>query len=52
MLDAPAPETTIFLVCCPNHHGILASLARVPYGHAANLLDADRHTDPRAGVFS
>jgi hypothetical protein len=52
MPDAPAPETDIFPVCCLNRLGFVAPLARVPYGHAANILDADRHTDPRAGVFS
>ncbi len=52
MPDAPAPETAMFLVCCPDPRGIVASLAQVLYGHGANILDADRHTDPRAVVFS
>jgi len=52
MPDAPAPETAILLVCRPDRRGIVASLAQLLYGHAANILDADQHTDPRAGVFS
>ena len=52
MPDAPAPETAILLVCCPDRRGIVVSLAQVLYGHGANILDADQHTDPRAGVFS
>ncbi len=29
MPDAPAPETAILLVCCPDRRGIVASLAQV-----------------------
>ena len=39
------------LVSCPDRKGIVASLAQVLYGHGANILDADQHTDPIAGMF-
>ena len=39
------------LVSCPDRKGIVASLAQVLYGHGANILDADQHTDPLAGMF-
>jgi formyltetrahydrofolate deformylase len=39
------------LVACPDRKGIVASLAQVLYGHGANILDADQHTDPVAGMF-
>ncbi len=34
------------LVSCPDQRGIVAALAQVLYGHGANILDADQHTDP------
>jgi formyltetrahydrofolate deformylase len=39
------------LVSCPDQRGIVASLAQLLYGHGANILDADQHTDPEAGQF-
>ena len=39
------------LVSCPDRKGIVASLAQVLYGHGANILDADQHTDTVAGMF-
>jgi formyltetrahydrofolate deformylase len=39
------------LVCCPDRKGLVAALAQVLYGHGANILDADQHTDPVAGQF-
>jgi formyltetrahydrofolate deformylase len=47
---APA-ETATLLVCCPDRRGIVAALAQLLYGHGANILDADQHTDSQAGVF-
>ncbi len=47
---APA-ETATLLVCCPDRRGIVAALAQLLYGHGANILDADQHTDPEAGQF-
>jgi formyltetrahydrofolate deformylase len=39
------------LVSCPDRRGIVAALAQVLYGHGANILDADQHTDALAGQF-
>src|SRR5215211_7403245 len=39
------------LVSCPDRRGIVASLAQVLYGHGANILDADQHSDPVAQQF-
>jgi len=39
------------LVSCADRKGIVASLAQVLYGHGANILDSDQHTDPVAAMF-
>ncbi len=39
------------LVACQDRKGLVASLAQVLYGHGANILDSDQHTDPIAGMF-
>jgi formyltetrahydrofolate deformylase len=39
------------LVSCPDRKGIVAALAQLLYGHGANILDADQHTDSLAGSF-
>jgi len=44
-------STATLLVCCPDQRGIVAALAQVLYGHGANILDADQHTDAVAGWF-
>jgi len=46
-----APPTATLLVSCPDQPGIVARLAQVLYGHGANILDADQHTDTVASVF-
>jgi formyltetrahydrofolate deformylase len=48
---AVPPTTATLLVSCPDQPGIVARLAQVLYGHGANILDADQHTDTQAGVF-
>jgi formyltetrahydrofolate deformylase len=50
MADSPRDDATL-LVSCPDRRGIVAALAQVLYGHGANILDADQHTDAEAGVF-
>ena len=45
------PLLATLLVACPDRKGIVASLAQVLYGHGANILDSDQHTDPMAGLF-
>jgi formyltetrahydrofolate deformylase len=47
----PAPENATLLVDCPDGRGIVAALAQLLYGHGANILDADQHTDTAAGQF-
>jgi len=39
------------LVSCPDQKGLVAALAQVLYGHGANLLDSDQHTDRRENQF-
>lgn len=48
MADA---DLATLLVHCSDQKGIVASLAQVLYGHGANILDADQHTDAQAGRF-
>ena len=48
---SPAPPTATLLVSCPDQPGLVARLAQVLYGHGANILDADQHTDTQAGAF-
>jgi formyltetrahydrofolate deformylase len=48
----PAPsELATLLVSCPDRRGIVAGLAQLLYGHGANILDSDQHTDSNAGMF-
>jgi formyltetrahydrofolate deformylase len=51
MPASSAPETATLLVCCPDRRGIVAALAQLLYGHGANILEADQHTDGAAGIF-
>ena len=44
-------DLATLLVSCPDRKGIVASLAQTLYGHGANILDADQHTDPVAAMF-
>ena len=44
-------QVATLLVGCPDRKGIVASLAQVLYGHGANILDSDQHTDPVASLF-
>jgi len=47
----PTPELATLLVSCPDRRGIVAALAQVLYGHGANILDSDQHTDGVASLF-
>lgn len=51
MATPEPPATGILLVSCPDRRGIVAALAQLLYGHGANILDADQHTDAIAGQF-
>ncbi|MCK6549562.1 formyltetrahydrofolate deformylase [Myxococcota bacterium] len=51
-MSAPSdPKTATLLVSCPDRRGIVAGLAQLLYGHGANILDSDQHSDPEAGQF-
>ena len=47
----PAEPPATLLVSCPDRRGLVAALAQLLYGHGANILDSDQHTDPQAGQF-
>ncbi len=51
MAGPPSHAIATLLVSCPDRRGIVAALAQLLYGHGANILDADQHTDPVAGMF-
>src|SRR5438132_1143341 len=44
-------QRATLLVSCPDRRGIVAALAQVLYGHGANILDSDQHTDAALGQF-
>jgi formyltetrahydrofolate deformylase len=46
-----AAKTATLLVHCPDRRGIVAAVAQLLYGHGANILDADQHTDLVTGQF-
>lgn len=47
----PASHTGTILVSCPDRPGLVAALAQLVYGHGANILAADQHTDQEASQF-
>ena len=47
----PMPAIATLLVSCPDRRGIVATLAQLLYGHGANILDSDQHSDPDGGQF-
>jgi formyltetrahydrofolate deformylase len=44
-------QLATLLVSCPDRKGLVAALAQLLYGHGANILDADQHSDQVAGMF-
>lgn len=50
-MTTPLASLATLLVSCPDRRGIVAALAQVLYGHGANILDSDQHTDSVAGLF-
>ena len=44
-------QTATLLVSCPDRRGLVAALGQLLYGHGANILDADQHTDVAVGQF-
>lgn len=51
MSEAAAHLEATILVSCPDRRGLVAALAQLLYGHGANILDADQHTDASANQF-
>ena len=52
LMPAVAPESSAtLLVSCPDRKGIVAALAQLLYGHGANIVEADQHTDHGVGQF-
>ena len=45
------PKIATLLVSCPDRRGIVAALAQLLFGHGANILDSDQHSDISAGQF-
>jgi formyltetrahydrofolate deformylase len=51
MQEPPRDQIATLLVHCPDRRGIVAALAQLLYGHGANILDSDQHSDIPAGQF-
>ncbi|MFN3201321.1 MAG: formyltetrahydrofolate deformylase [Bradymonadia bacterium] len=47
----PDHDLLTITVTCPDRQGLVAAMAQVLYGHGANILDADQHSDPQHGQF-
>ncbi|HIK46342.1 MAG TPA: formyltetrahydrofolate deformylase [Leptolyngbyaceae cyanobacterium M65_K2018_010] len=43
--------TAILLVSCPDQKGLVAKIANFIYSNGGNILHADQHCDPEAGLF-
>jgi formyltetrahydrofolate deformylase len=50
-MDGMEANLATLLVVCPDRKGIVAFLAQLLFGHGANILDSDQHSDPVAGMF-
>ncbi len=49
---APESRTTAtLLACCDDRTGLVAALSQLLYALGLNILDADQHTDAKAGKF-
>jgi formyltetrahydrofolate deformylase len=46
-----ASPSAILLVSCPDQKGLVAKLANFIYANGGNILHADQHRDPEAGLF-
>lgn len=45
------PDSAVLLILCPDRTGLVARVAGLLYEHDANILHADQHQDPEAGLF-
>jgi formyltetrahydrofolate deformylase len=46
-----ASATAILLFSCPDQKGLVAKIANFIYANGGNILHADQHRDPEAGLF-
>lgn len=46
-----ASPTAILLFSCPDQKGLVAKIANFIYANGGNILHADQHRDPEAGLF-
>lgn len=44
-------NSAILLIDCPDRKGLVAAVANLLYNHGANIIHADQHQDPEAGLF-
>ena len=44
-------DSAILLIDCPDRRGLVATIANLLYAHGANIIHADQHQDPEAGLF-
>jgi formyltetrahydrofolate deformylase len=44
-------HTAVLLIDCPDRKGLVAKVASLLYRYGANILHADQHQDPEAGLF-
>ncbi len=44
-------NSAVLLIDCPDRTGLVASVSGLLYRHGANILHADQHQDPQAGLF-
>jgi formyltetrahydrofolate deformylase len=44
-------DSAVLLIDCPDRKGLVASVAGLLYRLGANILHADQHQDPEAGLF-
>lgn len=51
MTPPESSHLATLLVSCPDRKGLVAAMAQLLYAHGINIVDADQHTDVRAGKF-
>jgi len=44
-------NTAVALIDCPDRKGLVAAVAGILYRYGANIVHADQHQDPEAGLF-
>ena len=44
-------NSAVLLIVCPDRTGLVATVSSLLYRHGANILHADQHQDPQAGLF-